>query len=87
MQEQIHIHFDLTVREKFQELCIVELCLQQVVQWYLRAGSRHRNRSIAAFDTKDANFVAGDCKIDLVPLTFAVTLPRYEYTPIGKILS
>ena len=86
MQEQIHIHPDLTVREKFQELCVVELRLQQVVQWYLCASSRHRNRSITAFDAEDTDFVAGDRKVDLVPLTFVVTLPRYEYTTIGKIL-
>lgn len=86
MQEQIHIHPDLAIREEFQELRVVELRLQQIIQRYLRARSRHRYRPVASLDAEDADLITGDGKVDFIPLTLAVSLPGHEYTAVGKIL-
>lgn len=87
MQEQIHIHLDLTARaEKLQKLRVVELRLQQIIQRHLSARARYGNRPVAALEREDADFVARDGEIDVRPLAFGVAAPCDEDASVGEFL-
>ena len=86
MQEQIHIYSNLAIRKKFEELCIVELRLQQVVQRDLSARSWHRYRPVASFDAENAHFVGRNGQVDLVPLTLTVAGPGNKDAAVGEFL-
>lgn len=83
MQEQVHIDPHLPV-EKVHVLCVVELRLQQVVQWHLGVGTGDHHVAAAAVNGEHSNFVAGDGQVHSIPLSLGVALPRHQDTAIGQ---
>ena len=87
MQEQVHIHFNLpSTPKKLHELRIVELRLEQIIQRHLRAGAGHGNGTVAAFEREDADFVAADGEINVLPLAFGVAVPGDQDAAVGEFL-
>lgn len=74
MQEQVDIELQGLFKQA-HVLIIVELRAQAFLQRYLRACSWNLYASHAALDEKDADLVAGNSDVDLIPLLLRVALP------------
>ncbi len=87
MQEQVDIHLHLAAAaEKLHELRVVELRLEQIVQGHLGAGAGHGDGPVAAVEREDADFVAADGEVDVLPLALRVAVPRDEDAPVAQFL-
>lgn len=78
MQEEIDIQLQ-GILEQVHVLIVIELRAQTSFQSDLGACSRNLNASHTAFDKEDANLIARNCNVDLVPLSLSVPLPRDKH--------
>lgn len=86
MQEKVDVHSKRAF-EKVHELRIVELRLQQVIEWHLSIGTRDHHVSAAAIDGEHANLVAGNGQVDSIPLSLQVPFPMDQHALFGQVAS
>ena len=77
MQKQIDIDPQLPLKE-VHELRVVELRLQQIVQWDLRVRARDHHVAGRAIDGEHADLVRRKRQVHAIPLALAVAAPVHE---------